>query len=70
MAKITGTVELQVVIGADGTPVQYRVVRSLDEGLDREAVKAMRQRRFAPPRMGDRAVPMMVMLSMDFSLKK
>jgi TonB family protein len=69
-AKITGEVLLEVVIGTDGIPVQYRVVRSLDAALDQEAIKAMRQWRFAPAKIGDRAVPMKVMLSLNFSIGK
>jgi protein TonB len=69
-AKITGDVVLEVLIGIDGTPLQYRVVRSLDPRLDREAIKAVRRWRFAPARFGDRAVPMVVNVELPFSLRK
>ena len=49
-AKIQGIVVLEVVVRADGTvdPAAIRVTRSLERGLDREAVNAVRQWRFRP----------------------
>jgi TonB family protein len=47
-AKIEGAVELSVEIDTDGLTQNIRVVRSLDEGLDRSAVAAVRQWRFKP----------------------
>ncbi len=67
-AKITGIVQLEVVIGADGTVVQCRVVRSLDDRLDLEAVEAARKWRFAPARIGNRAVPAVAYLEMTFKI--
>jgi TonB family protein len=69
-AKITGDVELDLVIGIDGTVVQCRVVRSLDDGLDQEAIKAVRQFCFAPARIGKRAVPTLGHLVMSFEIKQ
>ena len=69
-AKITGDVELDFVIGIDGRVVQWRVVRSLDGGLDQEAIKALRQFRFAPARFGKRAVPTLGHVVLTFTLKE
>ncbi len=69
-AKITGIVPLEVVVGADGTVVQCRVLRSLDDRLDLEAVKAARKWRFAPARIGNRAVPTVAYLEMTFEIRR
>lgn len=43
-AKIQGSVFLEVIVQADGTPREIRVIRSLDPfGLDREAIRAVEQ---------------------------
>jgi TonB family protein len=49
-AKVQGGVALEAVVGADGSVGEVRVVRSLDrrDGLDEEAVKALKQWQFTP----------------------
>ena len=47
-AKIAGTVVVQVEIGQDGRAHNPRIVRPLDPGLDRNALDAISQWRFAP----------------------
>ena len=42
-ARVEGTVLLEAVVGDDGAVGDVRVARSLDDGLDAEAVKAMKQ---------------------------
>lgn len=69
-AKITGDVWLAVILDTEGQPVELRVARSLDDRLDREAVKAARKWRFTPARIGDRAVPMLVNFQLSFELKR
>ena len=67
--KIQGTVTLEVVVGRSGIPLDIRVIRSLDRnGLDEEAVKAVRQWRFSPGRVGDTPVDVIVIVLMDFRL--
>jgi len=68
-AKISGDVELEVIINSDGKVGDVRVVRSLDDrfGLDQEAVKAAKQWLFAPGRDRDgRPVPVVVTLILSF----
>ena len=68
-AKISGDVELEVVVTADGKVADVRVVRSLDQryGLDDQAVQAAKQWVFAPGRDRDgRAVPVLVTLILSF----
>jgi TonB family protein len=43
-----GAVILDVVLREDGTPRVVRIVRSLESGLDREAIRAFEQWRFSP----------------------
>lgn len=67
--KIQGTVVLDVVVGDDGVPSVIRVVRSLDEhGLDLEAVRAVRQWRFDPGRIGGTPVAVLVRIVLEFHI--
>ena len=47
-AKVEGTVQLEVVIGADGVPRDVRIVKSLNPDLDRKAIETVGQWRFRP----------------------
>ena len=68
-AKITGTVFLEMVVLPDGTVGDVRITRSLDPGLDEEAVKAARQWVFEPgTRLGE-PVAVQVNLALDFNLR-
>lgn len=64
--KIQGTVVLEVVVARDGMPAAIRVLRSLDPGLDAEAIAAVRQWHFAPGRLGDTPVDVLVSIWVDF----
>ena len=70
-AKIQGKVTLEVVVMPDGRAGDIRVLRSLDRafGLDEEAVKAMRLWRFRPGTRQGAAVPVVVTVEMEFSLR-
>lgn len=70
-AKVTGTVVLDCIVGVDGQISDVKVVRSLDSayGLDDEAVKAVRQWRFAPGTKDGKPVPVFVSIEMQFTLK-
>ena len=67
-AKIEGVVELRVVVGADGTVRDAQVTRSLDtaHGLDQQAIAAAREWVFSPATLNGKAVPMTVVLQMEF----
>jgi periplasmic protein TonB len=69
--RIQGTVAMDVVIQADGSVGDVAVTRSLDKqhGLDDEAVKAVKQWRFAPGKKDGKAVPVLVEIEMSFTLK-
>jgi TonB family protein len=68
-AKIEGTVILQVVVRTHGEPGEITVVRSLDPGLDAQAIVAVRQWRFAPGQRDGRPVPVLVQIAIPFSLR-
>ena len=67
--KIEGTVLLTCIVRPDFTVSDVVVARSLDAGLDEEAVKALKQWRFAPGRRDGRFVPVRVSVEMTFSLR-
>jgi TonB family protein len=69
--RIEGTVLLDSVVKSDGSVGAVAVVQSLDSvfGLDREAVKAMRQWEFKPGTKEGKAVAVKVVVEMTFSLK-
>jgi TonB family protein len=48
MAKIEGTVRIDLVIDEKGIPADLKLVRSLDKGLDAKALEAVKRWRFKP----------------------
>ena len=51
--KIQGTVTMDAVISADGLPSNIKVVGSMGDGLDEQAVKAVKVWQFDPARDAD-----------------
>jgi outer membrane biosynthesis protein TonB len=49
--------------------VDFRVTRSLDPGLDSEAIAAARDWRFAPGRVGNTPVDVLVTILLDFNTR-
>jgi TonB family protein len=70
-AKIQGVVIMDVVVLADGTvdPRRIRITRSLDSGLDGEAVIAVRQWRFHPSMLLGHPVASRVTVELAFTLR-
>jgi protein TonB len=68
-AKIQGSVWLEVVVTREGRPDAARVVRSLDPDLDAEAISAVREWRFAPGRLANVPVDVVVTVVMDFAIR-
>ena len=70
-AKVQGRVKLEVVIKADGTVGEARVVRSLDRvfGLDDSAIKSLKDYRFVPGMKDGVAVPVLVSMEVEFTAK-
>src|SRR5207244_7332658 len=69
-AKNQGTVWLEAVVNTDGKVGDVKVSKSLDAvyGLDKEAVKTLKQWRFAPGTREGVPVPVRVTVEMTFSL--
>ena len=70
--KITGTVQMRVVVLSDGRIGAIRVIKSLDRayGLDAEAVQAARQWTFRPAQdASGTAIPAVATLEMEFRLR-
>ena len=67
--KIQGTVVLELVVTRDGRPTQIRVVRSLETGLDEQAIRAAAQWRFEPGRRGGVPEDVLVTLMLDFWIR-
>jgi TonB family protein len=68
-ARTQGVVWLSCVVEADGSVGEIRVTRSLDRGLDEQAVAAVKQWRFRPATRDGAAVRVVVPVSIAFTLK-
>ena len=68
-ARVQGIVALECVVQPDGTIGDVDVTKSLDAGLDEEAIKAVRQWRFEPGKKDGKPVPVRVTLEMTFTLR-
>jgi protein TonB len=67
-AKVQGSVELEAVVGTDGTVERARVTRSLRPDLDAQALIAIRQWRFEPATLDGKPVVTWMRFTMDFRL--
>jgi periplasmic protein TonB len=63
---VTGAVMLQCVVDRKGVPTNPEVVQSLDDELDKIALKALRQWRFEPGKKDGKAVLVRVQVNMAF----
>jgi TonB family protein len=68
-AKVSGIVQLECVVETTGSVGDVKVTRSLDEGLDQEAIKAVKQWRFEPGAKDGKPVPVLITLEMTFTLR-
>jgi len=69
LRRTQGTVVLEVIVTDDGCASDMRVVRSLDPGLDQEAVAAVALWRFEPGRLGTVPVDVLVRIEIDFTVR-
>jgi protein TonB len=67
--RIQGIVRARVLIGADGAVKGVELVTHLPDGLDEEAVTAIRQMRFSPAVKSGQPVPYYVALEVEFNLR-
>jgi protein TonB len=70
-AKISGSVELEVVVLANGTIGPVKVTKSLDKvyGLDQEAINAARQWLFLPSTQDGKPVDVIVRFVLEFHVR-
>src|SRR5579864_8064797 len=66
---IEGNVILQIIVRADGSVGEVRVVHTLAAGLEERAVDAVRQWRFSPARHQGAPVDVLVEVSVGFSMR-
>lgn len=69
-AEIEGQVFLRLLVDTTGEIADVKVIKSLNELLDVEAIKAARQWRFSPARQRDKAVRVWVEVPVRFQLDK
>ena len=65
---VQGITRLECVVETDGTVQRVRVAKSLDAGLDQEAVKALKQWRFRPGTRDGTPVPVLITIELTFSI--
>jgi TonB family protein len=68
-AKISGAVLLSLVVGSDGVARDIQVMRSLDAGLDANAIAAVQQWKFQPGTKDGEAVSVKATIEVNFRLK-
>jgi TonB family protein len=68
-AKIQGECIITLIVDEHGMPMNPRVVRSLEPGLDQNALDAVRHYRFSPAKKKDVGpVPVMITIAVNFRL--
>ncbi len=67
--RIQGTVELLIVVKADGTVDFQNVRKSLGYGLDQKAIEAVKRWKFSPGKKDGQPVATLVSVSVNFSLR-
>jgi protein TonB len=67
--KVEGIVETNSVVLADGTVGDVTITRSLDDELDLEAIKAVKQWQFKPGTKDGKPVAVAVNIELTFTLK-
>lgn len=68
-AKIQGEVLMECVVNTDGRASDFKILRSLDPELDQAALDAAKLWQFEPGKKGGTPVPVMVTITMGFTLK-
>jgi TonB family protein len=67
--KISGNVEVYLVIDKSGNPIHLRIVRGLGYGLDEQALQAVRQYRFQPATRDGEPVSVDMYVDVKFWIK-
>jgi periplasmic protein TonB len=64
--RVEGTVDISVIVTSKGTPTEPKVIKSLEKDVDRCAIDAVRQWRFAPGKKDGKPVAVRVTLEITF----
>ena len=67
--RLSGDVILEIVVTRDGRVGNVTVLRGLGQGLDQQAIAAVRQWQFAPARRQGEAVDVIVEVAVEFKLR-
>lgn len=68
-AKYQGVCLIQLIVNAQGDPINPRVIRALGMGLDEKAIEAVRKYKFKPAMKDGRTpVPVMITVEVNFRL--
>src|SRR4030095_8756060 len=65
-ARVQGTIQLEAVIGSDGSISKVQVLKSLGYGLDENAAKALSEWRFKPGTKDGKPVNVRIQVLMNF----
>ena len=66
-ARISGTIIVEVLVGADGRVSSAKIIRSIPL-LDQAALEAVRQWEFSPPLLNGQPTPLLMSVSVEFKL--
>lgn len=66
--KISGVCTLSVIVDKTGHPIQIRIVKSLDSGLDLNAIVAVSQYRFEPAIYKGKPVAVLIGVEVNFRI--
>jgi TonB family protein len=66
--RISGVCIVELTVDAQGKPQNVHVIKSLDPGLDENAIKSVRKYRFKPAVYKDKPVPVLVNIEVNFRL--
>lgn len=67
-AKIEGTTVIWIVVGPDGLVQKAKIQKSLDLGLDEEALKTVKKWKFKPATRDGKPVPVAISVEINFHL--
>jgi TonB family protein len=66
--KINGVVVLAMIVTAEGTVRDVKIIKSLDKGLDKQAIAAVSTWKFEPATKGGKPVAVHLPVEVDFRL--
>jgi len=64
--RVTGLIRIEVIVSSDGAPKNPRVIKGIEDEIDRAAVEALKQWRFAPARKDNKAIAVRVVIEIEF----